>query len=53
MADETRDELAEDASEDLELDDEASGNVTGGMTVTLGDIKGESMDAKHKDEIEI
>jgi len=53
MGDKERDELAEDASEDLELDDAESGSVAGGFFGNLGDIKGESLDDKHKGEIEL
>jgi hypothetical protein len=53
MSDEKREELADDTAEDLQLDDEAAKGVTGGFRGKLGDIKGESLDDKHKDEIEI
>ena len=45
--DEIREQVEEDAKEDLVLEDEDAEKVAGGLII--GDIKGESLDDKHRD----
>jgi hypothetical protein len=55
MSDEQREEAREDEAEDLALDDKAANQIAGGsrdIFLKPGDIKGESIDDKHKGVIE-
>ena len=51
-ADESRDESIEDLS-DAAVDEKTADDVRGGAFLTLGGVKGESTDDKHKQQIEI
>ena len=51
-ADKSREESIEDLSE-ASVDENAANDVRGGSFLTLGGVKGESTDNKHKQQIEI